>query len=85
MAEKINPNNFALSLGILFALGHGIGVLLLQLGLMQYWSWVHFVDIPYIITQFDVIPFIAGLFTSFIVGVLAGLIFAGLYNTFTKR
>ena len=70
----------ALTLGIMFAIFHTIGVLLLQTGIASYAKWAHLIDFQYTIQPFSIVPFIAGIITAFIVGYVIGWLFVTIYS-----
>ena len=70
----------ALTLGIVFAIFHTIGVLLLQTGMASYTKWVHLIDFQYTIQPFSAVPFIAGIITAFIIGNIVGWLFVTIYK-----
>ena len=80
MADKSSPKRLAFSLGIIFGILHAIGVLLIFAGLLQYWSWAHFVSLQYTIASFSIIKFIVGTIAASVIGMMVGWLFAIVYN-----
>ncbi len=78
MAE-VNTKKVALTLGILFALLHTIGVLLMST-FMKYWTWVHFVTFQYTTQAFNFVTLIVGIVGAFLGGLILGWLFALIYN-----
>lgn len=80
MSGKLNTKSVALTTGVFFAILHTIGVIGLFVGLMKYWQWVHFVNVTYTLQPFSLLPFVLGIVTAFVVGMVVGSLFAVLYN-----
>lgn len=77
--EEVNTKKVALTLGILFAVLHTIGVLLMS-PLIKYWTWVHFVSIQYAVQPFNFVTLIVGIVGAFLGGLILGWLFALIYN-----
>lgn len=77
--SELNTKKFALALGILSALLHTIGVLVVS-PLMKYWTWVHFVEFQYTLSAFSFGTFVVGIVGAFLIGSVVGWLFAALYN-----
>ena len=84
LTEKLNVRNAGLSLGILFAIMHILGIITMRLGGLKYWMWAHFVDFNYTIQNFNVLALIVGTAVAFAVGVFIGIIFTLLYNALSE-
>ncbi len=79
MAEKLSPKKLGLSLGIVFAAMHVLGVLAMT-NLIQYWQWVHFLKVQYVVSAFSFGTFLLGALVAFVVGMILGYVVALLYN-----
>ena len=79
MAEKLNMQRTALSLGILFVVLHGVGVLFMS-ALMRYWQWAHFVSMQYTPTGFSFGVWVGGIVVAFVAGAVVGGLFSLIYN-----
>ncbi|MBI2148530.1 hypothetical protein HYU23_02525 [Candidatus Woesearchaeota archaeon] len=79
MAEKLNMQKTALSLGILFAVVHGVGTLFMSTW-MKYWQWAHFVSMQYTATGFSFGAWVGGIVLAFVLGLIVGGLFALIYN-----
>lgn len=76
---ELNTKKLALTLGILFAAMHAIGVLAIS-PLMKYWTWAHFVSFQYTMQAFSLGTFVVGIVGAFLTGLVVGWLFAVLYN-----
>jgi len=85
MVMELNSKRTALSLGILFAIMHTIGVIAILSGALDYIMKVHFLTKSYIILPFDLVTFVLGVATAFVMGWIVGWLFASIYNYLTKR
>ncbi|MBS3176635.1 hypothetical protein J4457_05355 [Candidatus Woesearchaeota archaeon] len=85
MDEKGTTKTVALATGTVFAVLHALGVIALQLGAWDYIKWVHMFEMPLTIQPFDVLPFVLGIVTVFVVGCFVGWLFSVAYYYFEKR
>ncbi len=83
MAE-LNIKNVGLTTGVFLAVLHTLGFIGLRLGLMDYWSWTHMFSFAYTIEPFNLLAFVAGVLTAFVVGSLSGVFFTIVYNSLNK-
>ena len=79
MAEKLDMKKVSLSLGILFAIMHGIGSLAITT-YMKYWQWAHFMTMQYTPTGFNVGVWIGGIVVAFVCGAVVGGLYTLIYN-----
>lgn len=78
---RLNEKRVALSLGLLFALLHIIGVLLIVFGDYIAWSSsMHFMSFSYSVNPFDVVTLIIGAVLAFVAGAVIGWLFAAIWN-----
>lgn len=81
MDGKLNENKLALSIGLVFGIGHIIFVLLNFAGVLPgLWVWSHMISLPYTLQAFNIAAFIIGPIIAFIVGYISGWVFAYIYN-----
>ncbi len=89
MCDRIEVKTAALSLGAFAFLVHLLWVLAVAAGFGQAlgnWRFsLHFVSMQFAVMPFDFVNAIALLITAFILGAVAGALFATLWNHFSKR
>lgn len=81
----MNPKKVAITLGIVFAVFHTTGVLLMQKGMLDYWGKVHLVTFQHSVQPFSVVPFIQGIITALVAGLVVGWVFATVWNWVDKK
>jgi|SRR3989344_870393 len=83
MSECLCPKTTGLSLGILFAIIHGVAAIGISLGAMKYVEKLHFITIQHAVQPFSIWTFLTGLILAFMAGFIVGFIFTKLYNYFS--
>jgi len=86
-AHPLPPRTVALSLGLLFAVLHTVGVLLLvgTGGALKGWALgLHFLNIAYTVTAFDAVTFVIGIVAAGVAGAVIGWLFAAIWNWLSK-
>ncbi len=81
----MNPKKVAVTLGIMFAVFHTLGVLLVQKGMLDYWGKVHLVSIQHTVQPFMLMPFVQGIVTAIVSGLVVGWVFATVWNWVDKK
>jgi len=77
---ELNTKKVSLSLGIVFAIMHTIGIIGIFVGLIKYAEWVHFINDELTVQPFSLLPFVLGIATAFVIGAVVGWLFATVYN-----
>ncbi|MEW5996087.1 MAG: hypothetical protein AB1657_00635 [Candidatus Micrarchaeota archaeon] len=80
---EISEKRAAISLGLLFAVLHVIGIVLIAAtggGIVGWWHSVHFLSMAYTVAAFDIVTFIVGLVGAFVTGAVIGWLFAFIWN-----
>jgi len=89
MANKINCNKTGLALGLLFGILHLGWAILVLLGLAKpLMDWIlglHFLSIEYRLLGFDWIIAILLVLVTFVIGYIAGCVFALIWNWVHKK
>ena len=88
MKQECNQSRAGLSLGILFAIMHGLWAVSVGLGIAKgIVDWLlnmHFIGRPYTLLPFSLTTGIIGIIIAFITGYVIGYVFAYLYNWAAK-
>jgi cell division protein FtsX len=79
------PEKVGLSLGLLFALVHFVGILLIQWDGSGFVNWLkalHFIsaDVPFTVLPFELGTAIVGIIAAFVTGAIIGALFAWIWN-----
>jgi len=88
MADKLNKNQVALSLGIFAALCHLVWSIAVAIGIQSYIDWVlllHSIKLDLLLTQVVILNVVILLVLAFIGGYIVGWVFAALYNWIGKK
>ena len=85
MVIELNPRKVSLTLAIVFAILHTIGIIAILSGAIDYVMWVHFLTKSYIILPFDVGTFLLGLAGAFVLGYVIGWLFTLIYNSVNRK
>jgi hypothetical protein len=88
MADKLNKNQVALTLGIFAALVHLVWSIAVAIGIQTYIDWVlllHSIKLDLILTNVVILNVIMLLVLAFIGGYIIGYVFAVLYNYIGKK
>lgn len=81
MVDKLNTRKTALSLGLLFALMHSIGTLLISFtALPKAWTAMHFMNVNYTLLPFSMAAWLTGIVLAFAFGTVLGAVFSTIYN-----
>ena len=81
----MNPKKVAITLGIVFAVFHTLGVLLIQKGLLDYVSKIHLVSFQYSVQPWNWAVFAQGVVTALVGGLVVGWVFATVWNWADKN
>ena len=81
----MNPKKVAITLGLVFAIFHTLGVLLIQKGLLDYWSKIHLVSFQYSVQPWNWVVFAQGVATALVGGLVVGGVFATVWNWADKK
>ncbi len=84
MTDKINQKSLALTLGIVFALGHTVGVVLILAGAINWILKMHFFEPKFSLLPFSLPMLLLGIVLTFIFGLIVGWLIAVIYNAFHK-
>lgn len=89
MKGKLNASSVGLGLGAFVGLVHAVWALLVAAGYAQGWlNWIfnlHFLDNPYIVDVFDLGRAVTLVVVTFVVGYVAGWVFATVWNYLVGR
>lgn len=86
--QPLDVKSFALTLGILSALLHFIGDIILFVGgqgVIDWFSAIHFVSRQVQILPFEPVNFVVGIVGAFIAGLVVGWLFAVIWNWVVRR
>ncbi len=79
--EKCSVKKVSVTTGIVAATMHTVGVIAIQLGVLNYVEWVHFVTEEGMgVKAISATPLILGIVTAFVIGSIVGAFFAWVYN-----
>ena len=83
--NQINVKHISFTLGVLFAILHIIGTILIQFKIIRYIEVLHFMDMTYYIQPFSLLLWLIGIGFAFLVGCFIGWLYATMYNYFSKN
>lgn len=81
----MNPKKVAITLGIVVAVFHTAGVLLIQKGFLDYMQKIHLVTFQYSVQPWNWTVFAQGVVTALVCGLVAGWVFATVWNWVDKK
>lgn len=85
MVIELNSRKVSLTMAILFAILHTVGVLAILSGAVDYLMKVHFLTKSYIVLPFDIGTFLLGVAGAFVVGYAVGWLFTWIYNSVNRK
>jgi len=86
--QSLDEKTVALTLGILSALLHFIGDIILFVGgegVIKWFNAIHFISKPVQVLPFEPVNFVVGIVGAFIVGAVIGWLFAVIWNWIVRR